>query len=77
MTGLATLMLHLGGEEISQSDLVTFTHNTENDPLQLHANAWPTNTNPVNALHPAVSKASDCVNFIDPIPPPDKPKTTQ
>ncbi len=75
MTGLATLISHLRGKKISQSDLITLTHDAENDALQLHANARPTTANPVNALHPAVGKASDCVDSIDPIPPPAKPKT--
>jgi hypothetical protein len=75
MTGLVTLVSHLGWEEISPSDLITLTHNSEDDAQQLHANAWLTNANPVNALQPAVSKASDRANSINPIPPPAKPKT--
>ncbi len=76
MAGMASLISHLGGKEISQSNLIALTYNTENATLQLHANAQPTNTNPVNALHPAVGKALDNVDFINPIPPPAKPKTT-
>jgi hypothetical protein len=41
ISGLATLIMHLGGEEISVHELKIFTHQAEDDALELHTASTP------------------------------------
>ncbi len=76
MTFIATLIQHLGGNEISIKSLTNRTHQAEEEALQQYSNAKQTKILPENLDR---SKDKEIVGSETPrdlIPPPDKPKTS-
>jgi hypothetical protein len=76
MTGIATLIQHLGGNKISIKSLTNQTHQAEEEALQQYSNAKQTKILPENL---DMSKDKEIVGLETPrdlIPPPDKPKTS-
>jgi hypothetical protein len=48
MTGIASLIQHLGGKDISINSLMYRTHQAEEEALQQHSDAQQTKTRPEN-----------------------------
>ncbi len=75
MTIIAALIQHLGGKEISIDSLRYQTHQAEEEALRQHSNAQQTKTCPKNLDESKVKEILEPEAPMDPIPPPDKPKT--
>jgi hypothetical protein len=76
MTGIATLIQHLGGNKISIKSLTNRTHQAEEEPLRQYSNAKQTKILPENLDR---SKDKEIIGSKTPrdlISPPDKPKTS-
>ena len=76
MTGIATLIQHLGGNKISIKSLTNQTHQAEEEALRQYSNAKQTKILPEKLDR---SKDKEIVGLKTPrdlIPPPDKPKTS-
>jgi hypothetical protein len=76
MTGITTLIQHLGGNKISIESLTNRTHQAEEEALRQYSNAKQTKIFPENLDR---SKDKEIVRSETPrdlIPPPDKPKTS-
>ena len=65
----------MGGKEISIDSLTYRTHQAEEEALRQHSNAQQTETHPENLDESKVKKILELEAPMDPIPPPDKPKT--
>ncbi len=75
MTGIASLIRHLGGKEISINSLTYRTHQAEEKALRQHSNGQQTKTHPENLDESKVKEILEPEAPMDPIPPPNKPKT--
>ncbi len=75
MTGIASLIQHLGGKDISIESLTSLTHQAEEEALRQHSDALQTETYPEILDKPKGKEISKQEAPIDPIPPPDNPKT--
>jgi hypothetical protein len=75
MTGITSLIQHLGGKDILIESLTSLTHQAEEEALRQHSDTLQTETRPEILDKPKGKEISKQKTPIDPIPPPDKPKT--
>jgi hypothetical protein len=68
MTGIASLIQHLGGKDISIENLTSLTHQVEEEALRQHSDALQTETCPEILDKPKGKEISKQEAPIDPIP---------